>query len=88
MRAFVLLILILAAISITNLQAGHLLMAKDEKRNINLKPIEPKAMAKDRPVVLNVKRGSPADLAGIRVGDLIISVNNESVQAKAIFWRF
>lgn len=68
-----------------NLQAGRFLMAEDEKRDINLKPIEPKAMAKDRPIVLNVKRGSPADLAGTRVGDLIISVNNEPVASKGHF---
>lgn len=78
-------VLILIAISMANLQAGHLLMAEDEKRDINLKPVEPKAETQDRPVVLNVKKGSPADLAGIIVGDLIISVNNEPVTSKGHF---
>jgi len=78
-------VLILIAISMVNLQAGYLLMAEDEKRDINLKPVEPKTMTQDKPVVLNVKEGSPADLAGIRVGDLIISVNNEPVASKGHF---
>lgn len=64
--------------------AGYL--AAEEARETNLSPVEP-GLPQDRPAVLGVIENSPGAIAGLEVGDLIVSVDGEEISTKDQFVR-
>lgn len=75
--------LILLMTTLINLHVSNS-AAQWQAKGIVLIPIEPQQF-QDKPIVLGVTEGSPAAIAGLEVGDLIISVNEKEVLTKSQF---
>lgn len=76
-------LLVLLAIFLVDFHTSYL-VAGGEAESIILSPIEPQQF-QDEPIVSAVIEGSPAAIAGLEVGDLIISMNEKEVRTKGQF---
>lgn len=74
-------ILILSVVFIVCIGGG---LAAQQHKEIALKPIK-SGFPQDKPIVLKVAEGSPGAVAGLKVGDLIISVDAFKVSTKGEF---
>lgn len=79
LKIFILILLVIATVS---MGCGPLSAA--EIKEAALVPLAPEPI-ENKPIVLRVVEGSPGAIAGLRVGDLIVSVDGEEISTKDQF---